>query len=344
MTEKPIMTPVESREAIYENHLVKVVDTPNAVGRVKIQWDDSRNGLKELYVHETELTYMDEKLPAEIVALVQRVHPGFEASGRILAQQYVTLLRKIHAFNREGEWFRVYSEYNAPQAGRLRSECAVLLRGGFLDEQRAPGASDYRLSKLACAALGVEYISPVEKSEPAIVAQAEAVVERASDRQPVEIKTLVQRSMMLSPERSNADRELSDHLNSGWRLMDMQVLVVGDRDLMRVVTLQRWQEAPTAPQPQARANAAVIEESAPLATPVGPTVIITPEQQPVPMVLNLGPYGRSIRDNGLDETLAIADQAAAEKGRAAFAQALESAAIPVRPLIPAAAGEVNSND
>lgn len=350
MTEQPIPIPHQdaaphknagqapAREAIYDNHLVKVIGAPNAAGRIKVQWPDPRNGLVERYVHEGELTFMDEKLPAVVLELVQRVHKGFEANHRVLAQQYVALLRKIHAVTQKGEPFRVYSEYNAPTSGRLRSDCAVLQRGGLLEGQPVPGATDYRLSSTGAAALGVEYQSA---DTPAVIAQAEAVVKAATARQPVEVRTLLQRGILLARERSDADRELSEHLNSGWRLMDMQVLVVGDRDLIRVVTLQRWPEPEAAPPPDVRAGVEVpaltdeaepVEE--PLVMPVGPTVIITGARQPEP-VLHLGPYGRSIRDSGLDETLAIADQAAAEKGRAAFEKALAETSIPVRPLIPA---------
>lgn len=338
MTEQPITIPHQNaaREAIYDNHLVRVIGAPNAAGRVKIQWPDPRSGLVERYVHEGELTFMDEKLPAAVLELVQRVHKGFEANHRVMAQQYVALLRKIHAVT-QTEPFRVYSEYNAPTSGRLRSDCAVLQRGGLLEEERVPGATDYRLSLTGAQALGVEYRSP---NKPA-AAQAEAVVAAASARQPVEVRTLLQRGILLARERNDADRELSEALNGGWRLMDMQVLVVGDRDLIRVVTLQRWPEPEAAPQPDVRAGVEVpaltdeaepVEE--PLVMPVGPTVVITGARQPEP-VLHLGPYGRSIRDSGLDETLAIADQAAAEKGRAAFEKALAETSIPVRPLIPA---------
>lgn len=331
MTDQPVTTPARIKEAIYDNHLVRVVGEPNAAGRIKIQWDEGAGRVKEIWVHETELTYMDEKLPPTIMALAARLNPGFEASHRVFGQQYVSLLRRIRRENEIGDWFRVYSELHAPHAHRLRTDCAQLARNGFLEHKPANGGIDYWVSKMGCEALGIEYRPSSAAAEaPAAIAPTPAQ-EKAAVRQPVEVRTLIQ-FLDKSKERGDADRELAEHLNGGWRLMDITILA----GPIRVVTLQRWPEPEPTPQPQARASAeapAAVEEPVQaqrIVEPVGPEVIFTPSY----MSINLGPYGRSIVTSGLDETLAIADQKAADAGRTAYEQALEATAIPVRPLIP----------
>lgn len=283
----------------------------------------------------------------------------------IAFQQYqelkVVYQRAQAAVNSDG-W---HSVAGLDTAGPVRRE---LLRVDFverreLDRQGNFQPVEWRITAHGCRALGLPLLpglpddAPRQEREISPVVEApavrEAVAEPARPRLTLEIKTLMQ-PLGADKNCAQSDTELGEHLMDRWRVLDIQIIVTGESmpslRIQRVVTLQRWPEPEPVPQPEARESVEVPAATEPepvqrIVEPVGPEVILTaaPSRQPQP-VLNLGPYGRSIRDSGLDETLAIADQAAADKGRAAFERALTGSQIAVRPLIPAAAGGDPTND
>lgn len=342
-------------KALFEGNMVTIRGhiTENDIVSVELVGDQGH--LVNRYVNVSELTPIPttyQNLTQEMLDFVRQTHPDRKPYDMV-AWVLMGTLKVIHRHTTPPDgWHEITAT-----RGRLH-DARLLAQGGLIDIRDDNNFSAWvRITLKGSAALGWPH--PLLTKEEVLAAlfqadpddelasvndepQPEPVVTAAPSPAPkIEIKTLIQ-SLHYAKERSEADSELAGALMAGWHLVHIQIITHADA-LRRVVTLQRFTEPEPAPQPNAAAVATksepepVIDDepqpqpvSIPALEPIGEPVMILPARP----VLELGPWGRAIRENGLDETLDIANQRVTDTFRQNYEESLARNQIIVRPLLP----------
>ncbi|MAS33527.1 MAG: hypothetical protein CL610_05945 [Anaerolineaceae bacterium] len=352
----------DQQKAIFENKLVKIVEI-NGAGRIKIHLPENGTGFTERYVDPDELTPITDSpshraaaaaaqnpampdhlknLSPVLLGLARLNHPFMEVEMvlRRAALGYHTELRAAHQKTQQAAgWFAI-TGWDINTKVRQQLVEAGLLESRPTGEKRGEGY-EYRITAAGCAAINQSYplgteTQPVADAAATAVDLAEAVVAHAKSNQ-VTVKTL--RQDIGRPEKlDRADEELTDHLSDGWIILQTDYIKSGELGtLVRFVMLQRWLEPASADEPETRIEVQTpTEQPEPTAETAARPVtgkLVQPVGEPV-LAYRPGPWARSLMQNGLDETLDIADQQIAEAFKAAYERSLADNQIVIRPLLP----------
>lgn len=278
------------------------------------------------YPYEQPESQSIEQQHPDLYKLAQRLNPEVVNVDGIV-EMYIGVLKLAHSDTSARAWTRIT---NRKQQLHFATQ---LNKGGFvvLRNHESGVSAEWQITEVGSMAIDCPHpeIAPevVEAPEAApdaesaapqghsAVDQAEAVINAASDRPAVEIKTL--RQDVNHPEKlERADCELSEHLSADWSVMDISYIRSEERGTStRFIMLQRRNQ----PQPVQPQRAMRYVE------PIGPAI-------------ELGPLARNIILNGVDETIADMDTAVLNRFRDALAQSMT--VLPSRTLIPAATPEV----